>query len=150
MPTTRSCLRLFKKIFIFTVAVLLLSNENVVKALLSFLVTLHVAVRIALELVQTAISHHGPGSLIESMTNYYELAMEYIISVTDKIITWFVDLTMLWVRASPKHVCSLNTQLLRVGGLVVAQASDEIKNMVEFDWLEGKELVQRFCELVEA
>jgi hypothetical protein len=79
MPTIRSCLRLAKKVIILTAAILLLSNENAVKALLSLLVTLHVAVRVTLDLIQMAISHHGPAFLhtaVQDLSHYSGLAME--------------------------------------------------------------------------
>jgi hypothetical protein len=64
------------------------------------------------------------------------------------MITWTLDFIMLWFRASPKYLCALNTRLFHIGSLVVERASEETKGMLDLDWLEAKESIQRFREAV--
>ena len=120
----------------------LLSNGKAIETTIKLLVILHLAARNILGRPESMVSEQLPDALrsfFDRVWGYYEAAMVHLAPIRNRAISWVVGFLMVWIRASPGYLCTLNSLLLSYGEHIAAWIPDKRKEILQLDCSQAKE-----------
>jgi hypothetical protein len=157
MPLIATLRRTLRKILFMAFILTILLYEPAFRATLSILVNLHIFARMGFDLTQHTVRTHFP--TIATWTSAAWLSLHAIIISTiqyakrvtaplvPQVVTFVASWILVWLRESPRMLCTLNSWLLSLAEyLLTAPKAEDILSMSD-SWKAVEEGTTKLCGL---